>query len=182
MKAAHATRFRKQGAGASPPSWASAIRCLPTRAAASATPDALDAVVAIGPVLGLGFLLAWRSSHRAVMVAVFLALCAGLYWVSPWLIAHSHWMLLLQHAGIYALLCSAFGRTLQAGRTPIVTGLAQLVHRTLSPALVRYTKAVTWAWTVYFGSTAVLSLLLFWLAPRPPGRRLPISWAFPCWC
>lgn len=165
MKAAHATRFKEAGRWGVAAVVGLGYSVLAHRAAASATPDALDAVVAIGPVLGLGFLLAWRSSHRTVLLAVFLALCAGLYWVSPWLIAHSHWMFLLQHAGIHALLCSAFGRTLQAGRTPMVTGLAQLVHRTLSPALARYTKAVTWAWTVYFGSTAVLSLLLFWLAP-----------------
>jgi uncharacterized membrane protein len=39
------------------------------------------------------------------------------------------------------------------------------VHDALSPMLVRYTRSVTWAWTLYFGGIAGLSLLLFWLAP-----------------
>ena len=33
------------------------------------------------------------------------------------------------------------------------------------PALIGYTRSVTWAWTLYFGCISGLSLLLFWLAP-----------------
>jgi uncharacterized membrane protein len=134
-------------------------------AAASTTPDSLDALVAIIPLVGLAFVMAWRSSQRTVMLALCLAACAGLYGMSTWLVTHYNWVFLLQHAGVYALLCVAFGRTLQAGRTPMVTGFARLVHRTLSPALIGYTRSVTWAWTLYFGSISGLSLVLFWLAP-----------------
>jgi uncharacterized membrane protein len=134
-------------------------------AAASTTPDSLDALVAVLPLLGLAFLMAWRSSQRAIMLGLCLAGCAGLYAMSAWLVTHYNWVFLLQHAGVYALLCIAFGRTLQAGRTPMVTGFARIVHDTLSPALMRYTRTVTWAWTVYFGGVSGLSLLLFWLAP-----------------
>jgi uncharacterized membrane protein len=134
-------------------------------AAASTTPDSLDALVAVLPLLGLAFLMAWRSSQRAIMLGLCLAACAGLYAMSAWLVTHYNWVFLLQHAGVYALLCIAFGRTLQAGRTPMVTGFARIVHDTLSPALMRYTRTVTWAWTVYFGGVSGLSLLLFWLAP-----------------
>jgi uncharacterized membrane protein len=35
----------------------------------------------------------------------------------------------------------------------------------MTPALIRYTRSVTWAWTIYFGMTSALSLLLFRLAP-----------------
>ena len=134
-------------------------------AAASTAPDSLDALVAIIPLVGLAFVMAWRSSQRTVMLALCLAACAGLYGMSAWLVTHYNWVFLLQHAGVYALLCVAFGRTLQAGRTPMVTGFARLVHRTLSPALIGYTRSVTWAWTLYFGSISGLSLVLFWLAP-----------------
>jgi uncharacterized membrane protein len=75
------------------------------------------------------------------------------------------WVFLLEHAGVYALLCVAFGRTLQAGNTPMLTGFARIVHGELSPALIRYTRSATWAWTLYFGSISGLSLLLFWLSP-----------------
>ena len=88
-----------------------------------------------------------------------------LYSVSGWLVAHYNWIFLLQHAGMYALLCLAFGRTLQGGQTPMISRFARIVHGTLSPALVGYTRSVTVAWTCYFGGIAALSLLLFWLAP-----------------
>ena len=134
-------------------------------AAASTRPDSLDALVAIIPLLGLAFTMAWRSSQRTILLTLCLAACAGLYAMSAWLVAHYNWVFLLQHAGVYALLCAAFGRTLLAGRTPMVTGFARIVHRTLSPALIGYTRSVTWAWSIYFGCISGLSLLLFWLAP-----------------
>jgi uncharacterized membrane protein len=165
VKAAHATRFKRACRWGAAALLGIGYSLLAHRAAASPTPGTLDALVAVVPVLGLAFLMAWRSSQRAIMLALFLAGCAALSAMSAWLISHSHWIFLLQHAGMYALLFGAFGRTLLPGRTPMVTGFARMVHRTLSPALIRYTRAVTWAWTVFFGSTAALSLLLFWLAP-----------------
>ena len=134
-------------------------------ASASAVPDRLDALVAVVPLAGLALAMAWRSSRRGAMLALCLAACLLLYSVSGWLVAHYNWIFLLQHAGMYALLCLAFGRTLRAGRTPMISRFAQTVHGTLSPALVRYTRSVTVAWTCYFGGIAALSLLLFGLAP-----------------
>ena len=134
-------------------------------AVTSTAPGLLDALVAVLPLLGLAFVMAWRSSQRKVMLISWLMACAALYGMSTWLVAHSEWVFLLQHAGTYALLCGAFGRTLQAGRIPMITTLAGIVHGSLSPALTRYTRSVTWAWALYFGITAGLSLLLFWLAP-----------------
>jgi uncharacterized membrane protein len=134
-------------------------------AAAGATPSLFGALVAITPLTCLACILAWRSPRRPVMLAVCLAAFAAMYFMSDWLLAHYEWVFLLQHAGIYALLCFAFGRTLQAGHTPMVTGLARMVHEAMTPALIRYTRSVTWAWTIYFGATAALSLLLFRLAP-----------------
>ena len=135
------------------------------RAAASTVPDLQGAVVAIAPLLALAFLVAWRSSRRPLMLALWLVACAGIYGLSDWLVAHYNWVFLLQHAGTYALLCAAFGQTLRGGRTPMISRFAGIVHGSLSPALARYTRAVTWSWTFYFGATAALSLLLFWLAP-----------------
>lgn len=134
-------------------------------AAASAAPDLLDALVAIVPLVGVAFVMAWRSPQRVLMLALCLAACAVFYGFSGWLVAHYIWVFLLQHAGMYALLCGAFGRTLQGGQTPMVSRFARIVHGGLSPALIRYTRSATWAWTFYFGGTAGLSLLLFWLAP-----------------
>jgi len=135
------------------------------RAAASTMPDLQGALVALAPLLALGLVLAWRSQQRALMLALSLAACAVIYGLKNWLIAHYNWVFLLQHAGTYALLCVAFGKTLQRGGTPMISRFATIVHGSLTPALTRYTRAATWSWTFYFGATAGLSLLLFWLAP-----------------
>jgi uncharacterized membrane protein len=165
VKATHATGFQKAWRWGGVLLLGIAYSVLAYLAAASTRPDRLDALVAVIPLLGLTFLMAWRSSQRTIMLALWLAACVGLYGASAWLVVHRNWVFLLQHASIYALLCVAFGRTLRGGRTPMVTGLARIVHRTLSPALIDYTRSVTWAWTLYFGCISGLSLLLFWLAP-----------------
>jgi uncharacterized membrane protein len=134
-------------------------------AAAATTPDLLGALVAVVPLLGLALVMAWRSPQRVLLLALFFTACIALYAASDWLVTHYNWVFLLQHAGMYGLLCAAFGRTLQGGKTPMISQFAGIVHGALSPALIRYTRSATWAWTVYFGGIATLSLLLFWLAP-----------------
>lgn len=134
-------------------------------AAASAAPDFLDVLVAVTPLSGLALLLAWRSSRRMTMLAVCLAGIGLLYAASGWLLSHYRWVFLLEHAGLYALLCWTFGKTLQRGQVPMIAGFARRVHGELSQALVTYTRWATWAWTAYFGGVSGLSLVLFWLTP-----------------
>lgn len=133
--------------------------------ASAGVPDLAGALVAILPLVGLAFVMAWRSSQRIAMLVACVAACGALYAARNWLVAHYNWVFLMQHAGIYALLGVAFGRTLAAGSTPMVTAFASLVHRTMSPVLLAYTRGVTWAWTIYFAAIAAISLVLFWLAP-----------------
>jgi len=142
-----------------------AYAVLAHRASVSPTPDISGALLAILPLAGLALAMAWRSTRRALMIAACVGACVALFAFRDWVVAHYNWVFLLQHAGVYALLCFAFGRTLPAGKTPLITGLARMVHGTLSPALLRYTRSVTWAWTLYFAGIAAASLLLFWLAP-----------------
>lgn len=165
MSAAHAADLRRACRWGAVLAAGIGYSVLAHRAAASSTPGVAEALVAIVPLLGLAFVLAWRSERRIVMLATCLAGCVALLGVRQELVAHYNWVFLLQHAGIYTLLCMAFGRTLQAGRTPMITGLARTVHGTLSPALISYTRCATWAWSIYFGSVTGSSLLLFWLAP-----------------
>ena len=133
--------------------------------ATAATHDLPGAVVAVTPMLVLSFLMAWRSAWRALMLTLWLAGCALLYGIKDRLIAHYNWVFLLEHAATYLLLCATFGQTLRHGETPMISRFARIVHGGLSTALIRYTRAVTWAWTLYFGGVAGISLLLFWLAP-----------------
>ena len=135
------------------------------RASISTTPDIGGALIAIAPLIGLALAIAWRSTRRRAMIAACLAACVALFAGRDWVVMHYNWVFLAQHAGMYGLLCFAFGRTLPAGKTPLIAGLARMVHGTLSPALVSYTRSVTWAWSLYFAGITATSLLLFWLAP-----------------
>lgn len=135
-------------------------------AAATSTPTVLSALVAVVPLIGLAVVLAWRSPHRILMLALCLAVCATLYAMQGFLVANYNWVFLLQHAGTYALLATGFGKTLFGGEVPMISRFAAIAHGgELSPRLARYTRAATWAWTLYFAGTALLSLMLFWLAP-----------------
>jgi uncharacterized membrane protein len=72
---------------------------------------------------------------------------------------------LLQHAGTHALLALVFGLTLRPGRRALITRLAETVHTRLTPAMRAYTRRLTAAWTVYFGTMTLVSLLLHAVAP-----------------
>ncbi len=58
-----------------------------------------------------------------------------------------------------------FWRTLLPGAMPLVGRVAALWRGTLDPAVARYTRRVTIAWTVFFGLTAVESIALALFAP-----------------
>ncbi len=134
-------------------------------AAAARTPGLLEAAVAIAPALMLALVLAWRSARRPAGLALWLAACLVLYAARGWLVAHYRWVFLLQDAGLQVLLGLAFGRTLRSGQTPLVSQFAAMLRGPLPPAVARYTRRATWAWTLFFVCMATLSLLLFWLAP-----------------
>lgn len=135
------------------------------RAATHPAPGLWEVVVALFLVLVLAVSLAWRSAHRPLMLVLCLAGVAGIVSMGDWLRLHYQWLFFLEHAGMQSLLCIAFGRTLIAGQTPLVSRFAVVVHGPLSPQLQRYTHGVTWAWTLYFGLMASLSVALFSFAP-----------------
>jgi uncharacterized membrane protein len=58
-----------------------------------------------------------------------------------------------------------FGHTLLPGAEPLVTQMARAVHGSLPPRIEAYTRRVTIAWTVFMTALAILSVLLFVLAP-----------------
>jgi uncharacterized membrane protein len=74
-------------------------------------------------------------------------------------------LVLAQHVGINAGLGFVFGRSLVAGRRPLVTAFASLLHERMTPALLVYTRRVTVAWTAFFLAMVTLSLVLFFFAP-----------------
>ncbi|MFC7408792.1 hypothetical protein ACFQPB_07960 [Hydrogenophaga atypica] len=72
----------------------------------------------------------------------------------------------LEHLGVYLLMAHVFGRSLRGPGESLVTRMARSVHGgVLSPAQLVYTRRVTGAWCVFFVGMAVMSTLLFVLAP-----------------
>ncbi|MBU6501623.1 MAG: hypothetical protein KGQ35_02040 [Burkholderiales bacterium] len=160
-----APRWTQVGKGALALALCAGYAVLAHLAASAPAPALFDAGVALAPGAILALLFAWRSPARRLLLPLWLAGCAALYAGSGWLVRHDHWIFLLQDLGLPLLLGLAFGRSLRPGRTPLVTQFAALLHGPLSPAVLRYTRRATWAWTLFFAAMAIASLLLFALAP-----------------
>lgn len=79
-------------------------------------------------------------------------------WLGLLLFASTTFALSRVGGGIYALYVPAlalpalafatFASSLRAGRTPLVTGIAQMERGELPPPLLRYTRQVTWLWAL----------------------------------
>lgn len=131
----------------------------------SAHNENLGALVAMAPVLLLAGVLAWRSPRRAIML-VMLGLSCGALWAAwPALTRHVGLVYWLQNVAMQLILLMMFGRTLLAGRQPLCTGFAAVVHGPLTPRHESYARQVTLAWTLFFAVMALASTLLFFLAP-----------------
>jgi uncharacterized membrane protein len=128
---------------------------------ARGTPSLAGAALAVGPFVLMGFWLAWQSRHRSVALGAWLlAIGALVVWRQP-LASNFAYVNLIQHAGTFGTLSAVFGRTLAAGRKPMVSMFAEAVHGPLVPGLARYTRGVTVAWTLVFAAMTLLSLALF---------------------
>ena len=58
---------------------------------------------------------------------------------------------LINFIAIYAILFKEFYGSLRRNQIPLCTRFAMLVHESISPQLDRYTRALTYSWTVFFG-------------------------------
>ncbi len=70
------------------------------------------------------------------------------------------WALYLPSITLPAVVLCAFAATLLPGRTPLVTRIAAAAHDPMSPALLAYTRAVTWLWTAVIAALLGTELLL----------------------
>jgi len=131
----------------------------------SAPTSRWNAVVVIGPMLGLLALFTARRGPRLVAGAAFLGL-AGLVlqaWRGGGLAPTT--LYLTQHVAIHAALAIMFGLTLRPGQEPLVTALARRVHGGLTPGMAAYSRKVTLVWSVYFVLMGTISIGLFLFAP-----------------
>lgn len=131
---------------------------------AATTLPSLGVAVSLAPALVILLWITWRSPRRRAMVV----LCGGvtlLLWNFWGLLERNFsWVYFLQHAGTYAMLAAMFGATLVNGRQALCTRFAEMVHGSLSPADVRYSRQVTLAWALFLLSISLVSSALFFLA------------------
>ena len=137
---------------------------------------AWGAPLALAPVLLVGFGAAWRNRRRfgrrpGLTAALAAASLLGIYLSWHLLERNFAWIYLLQECGFYGLLAFGFGRSLRRGSTPLCTMLADQVHVPLWSNELRYTRAATTAWCIFFATLVALELLLFFTVPLA-------SWSF----
>jgi uncharacterized membrane protein len=141
-------------------------------AALAASAIALHVLTVIDAARPLAVALSWIG---AACFAVGLARAAGVALAESALVAGAlglAWYLgadavFLPSLAINLLLAWFFGRTLVAGRVPLVTSIARVVRGVaeLPPELERYTRAVTAVWCVFFLAMAGVSASLAAFAP-----------------
>ena len=93
----------------------------------------------------------------------------GMHWLltaSEWSHATLAWLNLAQMVGMQSLLAWFFGRTLRAGREPLIAQFARRFHRPedYTPRIAHYARQSTWAWTWFFVSMVIIPLVLFFTA------------------
>lgn len=135
-----------------------------TATSAATTMPSLGVAVALAPALAILLWLTWRSPMRRIMVPVCVG--AGLLLWGFWdtLERNFSWVYFLQHAGTYAMLAAVFGVTLANGRQALCTRFAEVVHGSLTPEEVRYSRQVTLAWALLLLSISLVSSAFFFLA------------------
>jgi uncharacterized membrane protein len=134
-------------------------------------PD-FSAALALAPAAAAVPLLLWRAGRRAVAAAGTLCLIGLVAAVWPVLRGNVALLYFLQHLGVNLALAALFGRSLLAGREPLISRLSRAVHGgAMTDARARYTRGVTVAWTAFFLASAVVSAALFLLAA-------PAVWSF----
>jgi uncharacterized membrane protein len=122
---------------------------------------ALGAALSLVPLSFVALWAARRSPNRA-WTAVAVLLVAAALWAGWGMLERQFASLFfVEHAGGNALLAVVFGRTLASGREPLCTRFARIMHPTLPPEVVAYTRGVTLAWTIFFATLAALSAALY---------------------
>ena len=136
-------------------------------AAASDHPPVIALVVGLAPLGAAALALAWKARARAAALTLCAVGAVAIALYVDQLLSHVAWLFFMQHAGAMALLGVMFGSTLGSGHAQaLCSRIARFLLPTpLDAAYLHYTWKVTVAWTAFFFASAVLSVLLFFLAP-----------------
>lgn len=112
----------------------------------------------------LAIALAWRrGSLCGTLVAT---LVVGLLAGALRSASLAQWLALLPQVAVSLGIAGWFAGTLLPGREPLITYVARRVHGQLPAPIERYTRHITWAWTLWLTGLALVSVLLFAFASR----------------
>ena len=131
----------------------------------SAPESPWNAAALLVPMLAAAAAGAWAAGQRVRSVLASMGIAALCLQALLGVPIPGPLLYLGQHVGINLGLAWWFGSSLREGHEALITRLAALVHRHLTPEMVAYTRNVTRAWVVYFIVISATSLLLFVLAP-----------------
>jgi uncharacterized membrane protein len=118
------------------------------------------------PLLLVALWVAKSARNKLLWILVLVGAAAAVYAVEQQEQLGLAAMAALTHAGINLFMLWIFGRTLRAGREPLITGFARKVHGTLPAYIEAYTRRVTIMWCVFFVTQIVVSSALFAFATR----------------
>ncbi|MBU1362709.1 MAG: hypothetical protein KKE51_02650 [Gammaproteobacteria bacterium] len=128
----------------------------------------LSVLLGVAPIVAALGLLFWRNRHPLLTGTVSLALLGGLAWLWPTLRENVALLFFIQHLGTNLALGALFGRSLLGDGEALITQLARAVHQgELSERKRLYTRQATLAWTLFFLGNALISAILWLLAPHP---------------
>jgi uncharacterized membrane protein len=136
-------------------------------AAASEHPPLIALIVSLLPLAAIALAAAWNSRTPALAILFFVACALAFAANIDNLRSHTAWLYFVQHAGAMALLTVTFGSTLGQGhRQALCSRIACFImHEQADADYLRYTWKVTVAWTIYFLTSAIVSVLLFSFGP-----------------
>ncbi len=130
-------------------------------------PSLLMLALGVTPLTVMALLAAWHSRMRWIALTLLAVLAMTVLLYLEDLRNHVNWLYFMQHAGTMTLLAITFGSTLGRGDADAlcsrVTSL--MLVGPADPVYMRYTWKVTLIWTVYFISSAVVSVGLFFYGP-----------------
>ena len=146
---------------------------------ADGTPSRLAGLYAWTPI---ALTVAWLLRHapwRIVWFALIAMIVVALSFV-PVDHTDATFVFQFQYLVMQGALAVLFGRTLFAGREPLVTRFARIVRGELPPEIVRYTRSVTAAWTIFFIVMGLVASVLYALAPRAAWSAFVNLFTIPC--
>lgn len=121
----------------------------------------VGALLSLLPVAILGFWATRRARHREFVLVGAGAIAIALWFGWGTVERNFPSIFFIEHAGTNLVLAILFGRTLVGSREPLCTRFARMLHGTLPPEVIRYTRQVTVAWTVFFLTLFSLSCILY---------------------